>query len=99
MPKAARLGDIGSEHDCFPPTPITSGSSTVMINYLPAVRQGDPLQAHGCPCDKTPHGNHPRRVAGGSSGVFIDGKPAARLGDAIDCGGTISTASPDVMIG
>ncbi|MGY2573346.1 type VI secretion system PAAR protein [Vibrio sp. C8] len=99
MPQAARLGDIGSEHDCFPPTPITSGSSTVMINYLPAVRQGDPLLAHGCPCDKTPHGNHPRSVAGGSSGVFIDGKPAARFGDAIDCGGTIATASPDVMIG
>jgi uncharacterized Zn-binding protein involved in type VI secretion len=99
MPKAARLGDIGSEHDCFPPTPITAGSSSVMINFKPAVRQGDPLQDHGCPCDKTPHGNHPRSVAGGSSGVFIDGKPAARLGDAIDCGGTISSASSDVEIG
>ncbi|MCG9785518.1 PAAR domain-containing protein [Vibrio brasiliensis] len=46
-----------------------------------------------------PKGNHPRSVAGGSSGVFIDGKPAARLGDAIDCGGTILSASPDVVIG
>lgn len=99
MPEAARLGDIGSEHDCFPPTPITAGSPNVMINFLPAIRQGDPLQAHGCPCDKTPHGNHPRSVEGGSSGVFIDGKPAARLGDAIDCGGVISSASPDVVIG
>ncbi|MCG9753188.1 type VI secretion system PAAR protein [Vibrio brasiliensis] len=99
MPKAARLGDIGSEHDCFPPTPMTAGSPSVMINFKPAVRQGDPLQDHGCPCDKTPHGNHPRSVAGGSSGVFIDGKPAARLGDAIDCGGTILSASPDVVIG
>ena len=35
----------------------------------------------------------------GSSGVFIDGKPTARLGDAIDCGGTILSASPDVVIG
>ncbi|MCG6348251.1 type VI secretion system PAAR protein [Vibrio fluvialis] len=99
MPGAARLGDIGSEHDCFPPTSITAGSSGVMINYQPAVRQGDELQDHGCPCDKTPHGNHPRAVSGGSSGVFIDGKPAARLGDAIDCGGAIASASSDVMIG
>ena len=99
MPEAARLGDIGSEHDCFPPTPITAGSPSVMINFQPAARQGDTLQDHGCPCDKTPHGNHPRSVAGGSSGVFIDGKPAARLGDAIDCGGVISSASPDVVIG
>ncbi|WP_336915488.1 PAAR domain-containing protein [Vibrio cholerae] len=59
MPGAARLGDIGSEHDCFPPTPIIAGS-------------GD---------------------------VFIDGKPAARLGDAIDCGGTIASASANVLIG
>ncbi|EKO3958185.1 type VI secretion system PAAR protein [Vibrio fluvialis] len=99
MPGAARLGDIGSEHDCFPPTPITAGSSGVMINYQPTVRQGDSLQDHGCPCDKMPHGNHPRAVSGGSSGVFIDGKAAARLGDAIDCGGAIASASSDVMIG
>ncbi|MGD8111849.1 PAAR domain-containing protein [Vibrio sp. TRT 17S01] len=99
MPEAARLGDIGSAHDCFPSTQITAGSPDVMINDLPAVWQGDPLQGHGCPCDKTPHGSHPRSVAGGLSGVFIDGKPAARLGDAIDCGGVISSASPDVVIG
>ncbi|WP_336933845.1 PAAR domain-containing protein [Vibrio cholerae] len=59
MPGAARLGDIGSEHDCFPPTPIIAGS-------------GD---------------------------VFIDGKPAVRQGDAIDCGGTIASASANVLIG
>ncbi|GHY09153.1 putative PAAR repeat-containing protein [Vibrio cholerae] len=41
MPGAARLGDIGSEHDCFPPTPIIAGSGDVFIDGKPAVRQGD----------------------------------------------------------
>ncbi|ELB7340364.1 type VI secretion system PAAR protein [Vibrio cholerae] len=99
MPGAARLGDIGSEHDCFPPTPIIAGSGDVFIDGKPAVRQSDALEPHGCPCPKTPHGDHPRAVSGGSSGVFINGKPAARLGDAIDCGGTIASASANVLIG
>ncbi|EGR0142221.1 type VI secretion system PAAR protein [Vibrio cholerae] len=99
MPGAARLGDIGSEHDCFPPTPIIAGSGDVFIDGKPAVRQGDTLEPHGCLCPKTPHGDHPRAVSGGSSGVFINGKPAARLGDAIDCGGTIASASANVLIG
>ncbi|GIC14464.1 putative PAAR repeat-containing protein [Vibrio cholerae] len=44
MPGAARLGDIGSEHDCFPPTPIIAGSGDVFIDGKPAVRQGDALK-------------------------------------------------------
>ncbi|TQP89273.1 hypothetical protein FLL78_20920 [Vibrio cholerae] len=37
MPRAASLGDIGSEHDCFPPTPIITGSGDVFIDGKPAV--------------------------------------------------------------
>ncbi len=99
MPGAARLNDIGSAHDCFPPTPIVSASGSVFVNSQPAARLGDPLQPHGCPCPKTPHGMHPRSISAGSSSVFIDGKPAARLGDAIDCGGTVASASSDVIMG
>ena len=47
-PKAARLGDIGSGHGCFPPTPIISASPDVSINHKPAARLGDPLAPHGC---------------------------------------------------
>ncbi|EGQ8119397.1 PAAR domain-containing protein [Vibrio cholerae] len=47
MPRAASLGDIGSEHDCFPPTPIITGSGDVFIDGKPAVRQGDALEPHG----------------------------------------------------
>ncbi|ANU39444.1 type VI secretion system PAAR protein [Vibrio scophthalmi] len=99
MPGAARLGDIGSAHDCFPPTSIISASSSVFINGISAARVGDALQPHGCPCPKTPHGMHPRSISAGSSGVFIDGKPAARLGDAIGCGGSVASASSDVILG
>ncbi|WP_235865736.1 PAAR domain-containing protein, partial [Vibrio paracholerae] len=65
----------------------------------PAVLQDDALERMGCPCPKTPHGDHPRAVSFGASGVFINGKPAARRGDAIDCGGTIASASANVLIG
>ncbi|WP_417883659.1 type VI secretion system PAAR protein [Vibrio rumoiensis] len=85
MPKAALVGDLGSDHDGFPPTPITAGSSTVKIDGIPVARQGDPLAPH----DKPKNPPHPRMIKGGSSTVMIDGKPAARVGDAVDCGGAI----------
>lgn len=85
MPKAALVGDLGSDHDGFPPTPITAGSSTVKIDGIPVARQGDPLAPH----DKPKNPPHPRMIKGGSSTVMIDGKPAARVGDAVDCGGVI----------
>ncbi|MFH0258797.1 type VI secretion system PAAR protein [Vibrio rumoiensis] len=85
MPKAALVGDLGSDHDGFPPTSITAGSSTVKIDGIPVARQGDPLAPH----DKPKNPPHPRMIKGGSSTVMIDGKPAARVGDAVDCGGVI----------
>ncbi|AWK81959.1 TPA: type VI secretion system PAAR protein [Photobacterium damselae] len=94
MPKAAKLGDIGTDHDGFPPTPIIAGSSSVMIDGKPAARQGDALAPHA----KPKHPPHPRAISQGSGSVFIDGKPAARSGDAIDCGGKVQ-ASGTVNIG
>lgn len=95
MAKAARLGDIGSGHGCFPPTPIVAGSGNVVTNGLPAARQGDPLAPHGCG-NCPPHG---RSISGGSGTVFINGKPAARAGDGIGCGGSVAAGSGDVLIG
>lgn len=95
MPKAARLGDIGAGHACFPPTPIISGSGDVSINGRSAARKGDPLLLHGC-------GNcppHPRSISAGSGTVSINGKPAARASDGIGCGGSVSAGSGDVLIG
>jgi len=93
--KAARLGDAGSGHGCFPPTPIISGSPDIIINGRPAARVGDALVDHGCG-DCPPH---PRSISAGSGTVIFNGKPAARTGDAIDCGGTIIGGSGDVIIG
>ncbi len=94
-PKAARLGDLGAGHGCFPPTPILSGSPDVLINGRPAARVGDPLLLHACPnCPP-----HPRSISVGSGNVIINGKLAARVGDAIGCGGSISSGSGDVLIG
>ncbi|KGA42816.1 S-type Pyocin domain-containing protein [Pectobacterium odoriferum] len=99
MPGAARLNDIGSGHDCFPETPITEGSSDVIVNGQPAARQGDAVLLHGCPCPNAPHGVHSRKIAEGSSTVIINGKNAARIGDGIHCGGVITSGSGNVIIG
>ncbi|MFJ5329743.1 S-type pyocin domain-containing protein [Pectobacterium versatile] len=99
MPGAARLNDIGSGHDCFPETPITEGSPDVIINGQPAVRKGDTVLLHSCPCPNAPHGVHSRKIAEGSSTVIINGKNAARIGDSINCGGVIISGSGNVIIG
>ncbi|MFS1523851.1 PAAR domain-containing protein [Microbulbifer sp. 2304DJ12-6] len=95
MPKAARLGDIGSGHGCFPPTPAISASGDTFINGRKAVRLGDAFAPHGCPqCPP-----HPRSLSAGSATVFINGKKAGRVGDSIGCGGSVSTGSGDTFIG
>ncbi|RJX68616.1 type VI secretion system PAAR protein [Vibrio sinensis] len=85
MAKGALVGDVGSEHDGYPPTPIISGSPTVKIDGKAVARLGDPLEAH----DKSKHPKHSRAISAGSKTVMIDGKSAARVGDAISCGGVI----------
>ncbi|WP_394388947.1 hypothetical protein [Shewanella woodyi] len=41
MGNAVRLGDTGTDHDGFPPTPTTAGSGTVKIDGIPVCRLGD----------------------------------------------------------
>ena len=89
MPNAALIGDLGSDHDGFPATPIIAGSPTVKIDGKAVARQGDPLAPH----DKPKNPTHPRMIKGGSSTVMIDGKPAARVGDAVECGCVINGGS------
>ena len=92
---AARLGDIGSGHGGYPPTPITAGSGNVTINGRPAARMGDSLLLHAKP-KSPPHG---RSIGEGSPCVSINGRPAARVGDKVSCGGKVSTGSGNVSIG
>lgn len=98
MSSASRLGDHASGHDChFPPTPAIEASSDVIIERLPAVREGDAFGPHACSSCNEPE--HPRHLASGSTTVFINGKPAGRAGDPISCGGTITEGSATVFIG
>lgn len=92
--QAAKVGDIGTDHDGFHPTVIIAGSPDVFIDGIPAARVGDPLAPH----DKPNNPPHPRSIASGSSTVLINGKPAALTGGAVDCGGVI-IGSGTVVIG
>ncbi|MCC5809673.1 MAG: PAAR domain-containing protein [Ectothiorhodospiraceae bacterium] len=92
---AARLTDIGDQHNGYPPTPIMQGSPDVQCNGRPVARQGDMLVPHTKP-KKPPH---PRNIKEGSGSVLVNGVPWARVSDAISCGGTIITGSGDVLVG
>lgn len=83
--KFVLVGDMGTDHDGFPPTPVTAGSGTVIMDGKPVARVGDPLEPH----DKPNHPPHPRTIAQGSGSILIDGKPAALTGHAVDCGGVV----------
>ncbi|HFQ5256847.1 TPA: PAAR domain-containing protein [Vibrio vulnificus] len=88
---------IGHNHLCPKKTgkiphvggPITTGSSNVMINGVPAARKGDSMVCVG----------PPDSIKQGSSSVFINGKPAARMFDATNHGGVIIGGSTNVFIG
>lgn len=84
--KLVLAGDIGTDHDGFPPTVVTAGSPTVLIDGKPVARLGDPLAPH----DKPKHSTHPRSIAEGSGTILIDGKPAALTGHAVSCGGVVN---------
>ncbi|KXF83055.1 type VI secretion system PAAR protein [Enterovibrio coralii] len=79
------LGDIGTAHDGFHPSPVISASPNVNVDGKPVARQGDALAPH----DKPKNPPHGRSISGGSSSVFANGKPVARSGDAVGCGGVV----------
>ncbi len=88
------LGDVGTDHHGFPPTPVIAGSPDVLIDGKPIARVGDPLAPHS----KPKHPPHPRAITSGSSTVLINGIPAAVTGSAVSCGG-VTIGSGSVVIG
>ncbi|WP_417531313.1 type VI secretion system PAAR protein [Marinobacter lipolyticus] len=92
--KIVLLGDQGTDHQGFPPTPVIAGSPNVFVDGKPVARVGDPLAPHS----KPKHPPHPRAIASGSATVLINGIPAAVTGGAITCGG-ITIGSGSVVIG
>lgn len=92
--KVVLLGDLGTDHEGFPPTPVISGSPNVFIDGKPVARVGDQLAPHS----KPKHPPHPRTITSGSSTVFINGMPVAVTGGEISCGG-VTIGSGTVIVG
>lgn len=94
MPPAARISDM---HTCPMVTgvvphvggPISMGSPTVNISYMPAARVGDAAICTG----------PPDTIVKGSATVNINYMPAARLGDSTVHGGVITLGDFTTQIG
>ncbi len=93
MPGIHRVTDIESGHECWPPRPALTGTTTVFVNKLPATLSGVTVYpVHSCgPLA------HSGILAEGSSTVFMNGSPVGRLGDKISCGGVALLCSTDVF--
>lgn len=94
-----RMGiDICSGHPAgptyFPPRPAITGSTTVFVEGLPAVRIGDLWDPH-----TNNISTHPSPGAGGSLTVFVEGQPLMRIGDPIACGSVCAMGSTTVFSG
>jgi uncharacterized Zn-binding protein involved in type VI secretion len=78
------------------PGVVASGCPTVVVNGLPAARQGDDFACALAPLA----GPHPmNKISGGSSSVRIGGLAAARIGDLTGCGAVLATGAGTVQIG
>ena len=95
MPPAARLHDICTGHDDWPPRPNIEGSPNVFVNNRNWHRQGDAWEVH---CNSIPE-CHAGVLASGSSTVYVNNKQAGRIGDPVDCGSSVATGSPNVFAG
>jgi uncharacterized Zn-binding protein involved in type VI secretion len=94
-----RLGiDMCSGHPAgptyFPPRPAVTGSATVFVDGLPAVRVIDIWAQHTNIISV-----HPSPGGGGSPTVFVDGLPLMRIGDPIACGSVCAMGSVTVFSG
>lgn len=94
MPAVARLGDTCTGHGAFPPRASTGGSPNVLINGIPAHRQGDAWPSH---C--SPNSCHASTLAQGSATVLVNGKQLGRVGDPVACGSTVAVGSANVTAG
>ena len=95
MPPAARLNDICTGHEDWPPRQNIEASENVFVNGRGWHRQGDAWAVH---CNSIPE-CHSSVLARGSSTVYVNGKQAGRIGDPVACGGVDATGSENVICG
>ena len=92
---AARMMDMGSGHQVWPPHNCIMGCFTVIIEGRPACRTGDMWMVHCAPYV----GCHPGAAGMGSDTVIVGGMPQSRIGDDVMCGSTIMTGAFNVIVG
>lgn len=92
MGAAVRIHDICSGHDCYPPRPVTQGSSDVFIEKRGAVNNSHLWKEHSC------HDTHPGFGAS-SAQVYVNGNNAMAVGQPINCGSCAMTGASTVFIG
>jgi uncharacterized Zn-binding protein involved in type VI secretion len=95
----ARLYDLCTGHDCYPPRPNSSGSPNVFVNSRPHHRLTDTWFGHCCITPTGVGGCHGSLTCSGSSSVFVNSLPAARVMDQVCCGSLIMTGSTNVSEG
>lgn len=91
----SRLGDLESGHDCWFPVPTVTASKNVLVNKIPACKQGDTTSIHTCG-DKPPHFD---KIVKGSKKVLINKRMAARIGDPLTGGAVMAAGSHSVLAG
>ena len=100
MPAIARKSGtdtIATNHGCDGTTVTDQGSSTVNVNGIGAVRDGDLCQTHLIPSGIICV-SHVVALTSFSSSVFVNGKGVGRVGDEFS-GHTISSGSSNVFAG
>ena len=60
-PSIVLLGDIGTDHDGFHPSPVIAASPDVFLDNKPVARQGDALEPHDKPNNPPPSTQYCRR--------------------------------------
>ncbi|EOD79614.1 Uropathogenic specific protein [Grimontia indica] len=85
MGNAVVLGNIGTDHDGFHPSPVVAASSAIKVDGIPLARQEDAITPH----DKPKSPPHVRSIAAGFPTVFANGKPVVRTGDPVSFVGVV----------
>ena len=97
MPPVLRIFDPCTPHPpCYLPSIAILGSPNVLVNCLPAHRQGDLWLPHFCPIPAPPCVG---TLQIGLPTVLVNGKMLGRLGDPISCKPIPIMGSPNVLAG
>jgi len=95
MSAIAKLGDMSTGHDCFPPTPmVVTPITKTYINGVLAGAAHPSCQFETHTCGRTTHPRAERfPIPNPNNKTYIEGYPIARIGDDINDGDAIAEGS------